>query len=53
MGPIGNMHDNDDGAVGFGEHAYDWANEEPNDDDYNDVVEDLGKDKWERPLSQW
>ena len=44
MGPIGNMHVNDDTFVGFGEHGYNRANEEPNDNYYNDVSKDHGEE---------
>jgi hypothetical protein len=44
MGPIGNMHVNDDTPVGFGEHGYNRANEEPNVNYYNDVSKDHGEE---------
>jgi hypothetical protein len=41
---IGNMYVNEDSPVGSGEHGYDQADEEPNDDNYNDVANDHGKE---------
>jgi hypothetical protein len=50
VGSIGNMYVNEDSPVGSGEHGYDQADEEPNDDNYNDVANDHGK---ERAWLQW
>jgi hypothetical protein len=41
-GPIGNMHVNEDAPVHFVEHAYDRADEEPDDDDYDEVANEHG-----------
>jgi hypothetical protein len=44
MRPIGNMHINEDKYFGFGKHGYNRADEIPNDDYYNDVDNDHGKE---------
>ena len=42
VGPIGNMHVNEEAPVRSDDLAYDWANEEPNDDDYDEVTNEHG-----------
>jgi hypothetical protein len=42
MGPIGNMHVNEDAPVRSKECAYDRVNEEPNDDDCDEVANEHG-----------
>jgi hypothetical protein len=44
MEPIGNMHVNEDVPVGSKEHGYDQADRKLNDDNYNDVADDHGKE---------
>jgi hypothetical protein len=38
------MHVNEGKYFDFGKHGYDWTNEEPNDNDYNDVANNHGKE---------
>ena len=42
VGPIGNMHVNEKAPVYSEELAYDWADKEPNDDDYDEVANEHG-----------
>jgi hypothetical protein len=42
MGPIGNMHVNEDAPVRSIKRAYDRADEESNDDDYDEVANQYG-----------
>ena len=42
MGPIENMHLNEDAPVCFIKRAYDRADEEPHDDDYDEVANQYG-----------
>jgi hypothetical protein len=42
VGPIGNMHINEEAPVCSEEHAYDRADEVPDDDDYDEVANEHG-----------
>jgi hypothetical protein len=42
VGPIENMHVNEEAPVRSEEPTYDWANEEPDDDDYDEVANEHG-----------
>jgi hypothetical protein len=42
VGPIGNMHVDEETLVRSEELAYDWADEEPDDDDYDEVANEHG-----------
>jgi hypothetical protein len=44
MGPIGNVHVNEDAPIGFAQHGYNQADEEPNDDNYNEVANEHGEE---------
>jgi hypothetical protein len=44
VGPIGNMHIDEDAPLRFAKHAYDRANEEPDDDNYYDVANEYGEE---------
>jgi hypothetical protein len=42
VGPIRNMHVNEEALVRSEEPTYDWADEEPDDDDYDEVANEHG-----------
>jgi hypothetical protein len=44
VGSIGNMQVNEDAPVGSAEHTYDWADEESDDNNYDEVGNERGKE---------